>query len=73
MPIPPITPAINHSHVDQPQPTTVINHGHVSTLAELPLPAGVEYKGGKVYISYDVFPPEVGPPDGKISTVWVGR
>ncbi|MGD9959295.1 ScyD/ScyE family protein [Nocardioides sp.] len=53
---------------------SVINRrGHVSTLVELPNPAGVEYKRGKVYVSYDVFPPEAGPPDGKIATVWVGR
>ena len=52
---------------------SVIKHGHVSTLAELPNPAGVEYKRGKVYVSYDVFPPQAGPPDGKIATIKVGR
>ena len=52
---------------------SVIKHGHVSTIAELPFPAGVEYKHGKVYVSYDVFPPEAGPPDGKIATIKVRR
>ncbi|CUR55554.1 conserved exported hypothetical protein [metagenome] len=52
---------------------SVIKHGRVSTLAELPNPAGVEYRHGKVYVSYDVFPPEAAPPDGKIATIRVGR
>ncbi|MET1058684.1 MAG: ScyD/ScyE family protein [Nocardioides sp.] len=34
---------------------SVLKYGHVSTLAELTNPAGVEYKDGKVYVSYDVF------------------
>ena len=37
---------------------SVIRHGDVSTVAELTNPAGVEYKNGKLYVSYDVFPPE---------------
>ena len=52
---------------------SVIKHGDVSTVAELPNPAGVEYQHGKVYVSYDVFPPQEGPPDGKIATIEVGR
>ncbi len=52
---------------------SVIKHGDVSTVAELTNPAGVEYKDGKLYVSYDVFPPEQGPPDGKISTIKVGH
>ena len=52
---------------------SVIRHGDVSTVAELTNPAGVEYKDGKVYVSYDVFPPDAGPPDGKISTIRVGH
>ena len=52
---------------------SVIKHGDVSTVAELTNPAGVEYKDGKLYVSYDVFPPEQGPPDGKISTIRVGH
>jgi hypothetical protein len=52
---------------------SVLKHGDVSTVAELPNPAGVEYKDGKVYVSYDVFPPDnpPGPPDGKIATIKV--
>ena len=37
---------------------SVLRHGDVSTVAELPNPAGVEYSDGKLYVSYDVFPPQ---------------
>ena len=52
---------------------SVLKHGDVSTVAKLPAPAGVEYRDGKVYVSYDVFPPQQGPPDGKIATIRVGH
>ena len=38
----------------------MLKHGDVSTVAELPDPAGVEYRDGKLYVSYDVFPPQTG-------------
>ena len=37
---------------------SVLRHGDVSTVAKLPHPAGVEYSDGKLYVSYDVFPPQ---------------
>jgi hypothetical protein len=52
---------------------SVLRQGGVSTVAKLPAPAGVEYRDGKVYVSYDVFPPQQGPPDGKIATIRVGH
>ena len=48
-------------------------NGRNKTIAELNNPAGLEYKDGKLYVSYDVFPPQTGPPDGKIATIRLGR
>jgi hypothetical protein len=34
---------------------SVLRHGHVRTVAELPMPAGVEYFKGKLYVATNVF------------------
>jgi hypothetical protein len=47
--------------------------GGPETLIELPAPAGLEYANGKLYVSYDVFPPEDGPPNGIVATISLGR
>jgi hypothetical protein len=47
--------------------------GGPETLIELPAPAGLEYANGKLYVAYDVFPPENAPPNGIVATIDIGR
>jgi hypothetical protein len=46
--------------------------GAPETVIELPAPAGLEYAHGKLYVAYDVFPPEGGPPNGTLATINLG-
>jgi hypothetical protein len=50
-----------------------IGSGGNETVAELPLPAGLEYADGKLYVSYDALPGDGAPPDGKVATIELGR
>jgi hypothetical protein len=44
-----------------------IVHGGPRTVLDLPAPAGLEYRNGKLYVGYDVF-----GPNGKVATIRVG-
>jgi hypothetical protein len=44
-----------------------IVHGGPRTVLDVPAPAGLEYRDGKLYVGYDVF-----GPDGKLATIRLG-
>lgn len=48
---------------------SMLHNGQISTVAELPAPAAVEYANGKLYVSINAVPDGTGPPNGQIVTI----